>query len=264
MNLGRLKVQEPCTRFGSWLAALERRHLADLRVQEVTRALRALSADYVRRRDRVREDGSGALEGRGKRAAFVLYYAPLHFLIVREIVRAIGDTTPLARIVDIGCGTGAAGAAWAAELNPPPEILGIDRLGWALGEAAFTYRHFGLRHRVGRGDLSRLERAADAGPVGFLAAYAINELDDAARAGVRDLLLEHARRGAAVLIVEPIARGVAPWWRDWVAAFEGVRGRADEWRFALPLPERVRTLARAAGLDAREQTARSIWVPWVP
>jgi hypothetical protein len=33
-----------------WVAALEERHLADLRVPEVTKALRALSSAYVERR----------------------------------------------------------------------------------------------------------------------------------------------------------------------------------------------------------------------
>ena len=36
--------------FADWIAALEARHLADLRVPEVTRALRALSSAYVQRR----------------------------------------------------------------------------------------------------------------------------------------------------------------------------------------------------------------------
>jgi hypothetical protein len=47
---------------------------------ELGRALRALSSCYIERRGKL---GDGhALEGRGKRAAFALYYAPLHFLIV--------------------------------------------------------------------------------------------------------------------------------------------------------------------------------------
>ncbi len=61
-----------------------------------------------------------------------------------------------------------------------------------------------------------------------------------------------------MLIVEPIARGVAPWWRDWAAAFRCEGGRADEWRFTEPLPESLRALDRAAGLDHHEQTARSL------
>jgi hypothetical protein len=247
--------------FDAWMAALDERHLADLRVQEVTRALRALSVDYVRRRARVREPGSRALEGRGKRAAFALYYAPLHFLVTRQILRAVGAGVARDTIVDLGCGTGAAGAAWALEMEPRAEVVGIDRLGWALEEAGFTYRHFGLRHRVRRGDLSRIEPGARGRATGYVAAFAVNELDAASRDALRNALNEQARAGAAVLVVEPIARAIAPWWRDWATSFGAIGGRADEWRFTLPLPERVRTLARAAGLGEREQKCRSIWVP---
>jgi hypothetical protein len=38
-----------------WLTALEARHFSDLTFQEVSRSLRALSATYVERRDRLRE-----------------------------------------------------------------------------------------------------------------------------------------------------------------------------------------------------------------
>src|SRR5206468_3788335 len=94
-----------------WLTALEQRHFSSLTFQEVSRALRALSATYVERRDRLRE--GAALSGAGKRAAFAVFYGPLHYLLVREIVGALrgpavsGPTT----LIDLGCGTGAAGAA---------------------------------------------------------------------------------------------------------------------------------------------------------
>src|SRR5213075_608111 len=69
--------------FDDWVAALEKRHLADLRVAEVTRALRALSSAYVERRHRMARGGS--LDSAGKRAAFALFYAPLHFLAVTRV-----------------------------------------------------------------------------------------------------------------------------------------------------------------------------------
>src|SRR5688572_25893030 len=98
----------------SWLAALDERHLADLTPSEVARALRALSSCYVERRGKLAS--GGALDSAGKRAAFALFYAPLHFFVVREIVRALpGAPARLSRIVDLGCGTGAAGAAWCLE-----------------------------------------------------------------------------------------------------------------------------------------------------
>jgi hypothetical protein len=39
-----------------------------------------------------------------------------------------------------------------------------------------------------------------------------------------------------------------------------VGGRADEWRFRAELPPIVAKLDRAAGLDHRELTARSLWI----
>jgi hypothetical protein len=64
-----------------------------------------------------------------------------------------------------------------------------------------------------------------------------------------------------VLVVEPLARSAAPWWAGWQHAFAGAGGRADEWRFRIELPEIVAKLDRAAGLDHRELTARSLWIP---
>ena len=76
--------------FHEWLAALEARHLSDLRVQEVTRALRALSSAYVQRRGPAI---SRSLDTAGKRAAFALFYAPLHLLTTDLVVRALGAET---------------------------------------------------------------------------------------------------------------------------------------------------------------------------
>ena len=73
--------------FDRWMTALEARHLAELTFPEVSRALRALSSAYVERRARL---GQGAaLSGAGKRAAFALFYGPLHYLILRHIASAI-------------------------------------------------------------------------------------------------------------------------------------------------------------------------------
>ena len=56
----------------------------------------------------------GALDSAGKRAAFALFYAPLHFIAVTEVIRALATSREApATILDLGCGTGAAGAAWA-------------------------------------------------------------------------------------------------------------------------------------------------------
>ncbi len=244
-------------RFAGWLEALEARHLRDLTFREVARALRALSSAYVERRGRLPE--GAALGGAGKRAAFALFYGPLHYLLVRAIVAALpGASDALPRIVDLGCGTGAAGAAWAMGCARPPAVLGIDRHPWALAEAARTYSDFGLAGRTRQGDVAGAP-LPDA-RCALVAAFTVNELDDVRRERLRDRCLNRAARGDAVLIVEPIARSVVPWWAGWERAFAAAGGRADEWRVRTELPAIVAKLDRAAGLDHRELTGRSLWI----
>lgn len=242
----------------AWLAALEARHLADLTFPEVSRALRALSSCYVERRSRL---GRGAaLDGAGKRAAFALFYGPLHFLLVRHIVAELGAT--LGRgvtIMDLGCGTGVGGAAWAIESGGAPALAGIDRHPWAVREAEWAWRALGLRGRASVGDATktRLPR----GPLAILAAFAVNEWPAPARDEMLDRLRDAVTHGHALLVIEPLAGGVAPWWREWVAVFTPAGGRADEWRLRTPLPDIVSRLDRAVGLDHREITGQSIYVP---
>lgn len=243
------------------MEALQERHLADLRFAEVARALRALSSSYVERRAALR--GGAALEGRGKRAAFALFYGPLHFIIVSRILReVIRVDSAVTRVIDLGCGTGAAGSAWALALPLHPAVHGVDRHPWAVSEARWTYRMLGLRGRAAQGDASRAPLPGQA--AGIVVAYTTNELAEAARGALLERLLDASRRGAQVLVVEPIAGAVTPWWPDWQRAFEQAGGRSDEWRFAAALPEPVRRLDRAAGLDHRELTAKSLWVDPCP
>ena len=94
----------------------------------------------------------------------------------------------------------------------------------------------------------------------MVAAFTLNELDEPDRERLRPRLLDAARAGAAVLIVEPIARRSLPWWAAWARAFAFAGGRADEWRFPTRRPDLVARLDRAAGLDHRELTCRSLWL----
>jgi hypothetical protein len=241
----------------AWLGALEERHLADLRPAEVARALRALSSAYVERRDRLAR--GAALDGAGKRAAFALFYGPFHFLIVRAIVRALAAADArISLIADLGCGTGVAGAAWALECAPRPRVFGLERHPWAAEEARWTCRTLGLDAEVRCGDLARVRLPGRVSAV--VAAYTVNELPGDARSRLlRELLAAHAR-GAAALIVEPIAKSAVPWWPEWAAAMRGAGGREDEWRFPVELPGITGRLGRAAGLDHRELTARSLYL----
>ena len=243
--------------FTVWLEALADRHLASLRVQEVTRALRALSSAYVERRANRR----GALDTAGKRAAFALFYAPLHFLAVRCVVDACGAASPPPRaILDVGCGSGAAGAAWALAAGGGPPVAGIDRHPWAVAEARWTYRVCRLRGRARVGHAAHRPLRVGRGSA-VVAAYLLNEMAGEARAALEQRLLDAAGRGARVLIVEPISRRITPWWAE---AAERVRqrgGREDDWKVRVELPERLRLLDRAAGLDHRVLTCRSLYLP---
>jgi precorrin-6B methylase 2 len=242
-----------------WLQALDARHFSDLTFQEVARALRALSSTYVERRGGIRE--GAALSGAGKRAAFALFYGPLHYLLVREIVRSLDvlSGSPAATLIDLGCGTGAAGAAWA-EACPggmsTPQVVGIDIHPWTLTEAAWTYRQFGLRAKTVRADVATATLPKS--PAMILAAFTVNELSDEGRATLLPRLMERAAQGDRVLIVEPLARSVARWWSRWEQEFGAAGGRADEWRFHVDLPPLVAKLDRAAGLNHRELTGRSL------
>ena len=243
--------------------ALEARHLSDLRFPEVSRALRALSSAYVERRTRLSE--GAALSGAGKRAAFALFYGPLHYLLVREIVNRLpGATAPAVTLVDLGCGTGVSGAAWAGvwAASPAsavrPRIIGIDRHPWALGEAAWTYRAFGLDARTRQADAATAPLPRS--PALILAAFAMNEVLDAPRHALLNRLLVRAADGDRVLIVEPLAGFVTPWWGHWRDVFVAAGGRADEWRVRVELPSIVAKLDRAAGLNHRELTGRSLWL----
>jgi len=247
-------------KLNTWLVAAERRYLADLRVPEITRALRALSSAYVERR----KHGSGrrvhgALDTAGKRAAFALYYAPLHFIAVSEAVRALRATmSPPRSILDLGCGTGAAGAAWAVAAGSTPTVVGIDRHPWAVSEARWTFAQLGLDGQAKQGDVERLRASHPRECV--IAAYTLNELSDAARDRVEQQLCERARQGGRVLIVEPLARGVVPWWPDMAQRVTALGGRVDEWKLTVEVPPIVRLLGTAAGLNYRELRFQTLFL----
>lgn len=250
-----------------WLGALHTRHVAPYRPQEFTRALRALSARYVERRSELA--GRSALDSAGKRSAFAAFYAPLHYLTIREIVRALPEVArEVAHITDLGCGTGVGAAAWQdARENSRPrvQVVGIDQNQWALDEAKWNWQQLGVDGRAKRADLiaeippAHPARPAPPAPPALLLAWSINELPRHAQAQLLPLLIAFARERGHVLIVEPLARGAAPWWDGWASAFTKIGGRADEWKFRVELPPMLKELSARAGFQRDYLGARSMW-----
>jgi Methyltransferase small domain len=236
------------------MAALEARHRASFTSAEFLKALRALSVRYVQRRGAL--PARSPLDTAGKRAAFAAFYAPLHFMTVTEIVRSLGaGARPLDAIVDLGCGTGVASAAWSLALSRQARIHGVDMHSWALGEAEWNWKQFGLHGRTRRADLvgavegllgrrgDRLDRT------GVIAAWSVNELPRPSQDRLLPSLVALGERGACVVLVEPLSRLTTPWWAVWASAFLAAGGRADEWKFAVQVPASLAALDEAAGFQ---------------
>jgi SAM-dependent methyltransferase len=250
-----------------WLDAAIARHTQSFSASEFLKAVRALSARYVEQRADL--PSRSPLDSPGKRAAFAGFVAPLHYLTVRRVLAAIGAAhSPVERVLDLGCGTGVAAAAWQAETGGSSLLIGVDQAGWALDEAKWNWRMQGYRHTARRQSL--LDAASFSGPrrhadalarTAIVLAWSVNEIAAADRATLLQCLFEAHTRGAKVLVLEPLARTAVPWWDDWAAHVEAKGGRVDTWKFAADLPDRLAQLDRAAGFRREHLSARSLWLP---
>jgi len=249
----------------AWMTALRERHVEPLGRPAFLKAVRALSVRYVERRHTL--DSRSAINSAGKRAAFAAFYAPVHFLATQLIVRELqlADGT-IDTIVDLGCGTGVAGAAWALSSPERPALTGIDANPWAVDETNWTWRTLGLTGRARRGDIVRTvlrlpqasRRSSGAG-TGIALGWAVNELGDDARHTLLPALLDLARRDASILVIEPIARRAAPWWNDWAASFGDLGGLAREWNWELGATG-LADLNREAGFRRESLSVRSLCI----
>lgn len=249
----------------AWVRALIERHTAPYSRPEFLKAVRALSSRYVE--DRARLGARSPLDSAGKRAAFAGFYAPLHYFTTRALLRALPPPPPVSRILDLGCGTGVAGLAWANTVSSAAAITGVDQSAWALDEMRWNALALGVACRTRRTSLvGALEhelagggRAALRG-TGVVCAWSVNELARQERDRVLSGLLAARERGAAVLVVEPLAMSAVPWWETWRTPVTAAGGRADEWRFEPDLPQQLADLDEAAGFRRDSLTARSFWL----
>lgn len=254
--------------FARWLGETVARHSPPLRFAEVRKGVQALSSLYVERRATPRGGGgiaARATDGAAKRAALATFYAPLHFLVAHAASAALGDAR-VRCVHDLGCGTGAAGAAVARALAhtsgaPPPALSGLDVSGWSLGEARATWRAFGVRGRGRRGALpGAFPKRVGGGDV-LVLAFVANELAPNERSALFGRLREALARGAGLLLLEPLARDIAPWWDELAAALVPLGATTSEPRAQLVRPAWIARLDEASGLDHRELGARALVAP---
>jgi SAM-dependent methyltransferase len=251
---------EVADKTGRYLLALIDRHLKNLRFSEVTKGLRALSVNYVE----AREDSglARALDGRGKQAAFALYYGATHFLATGALVRDfdLGFSGPApATILDLGCGTGVCGAAWALCSSGPTRVIGADRSSFALHEARWTYATLRLKADTTRSiedALSSLRR-----PEAVVLGWALNELDEAKRDLIAARLVPWVAKGSRLLVIEPVSKRVAPWWREWTSRFPPAQASVLERSLPRDLPPPLALLAKSAGLSQDPLVVRVLVAP---
>ena len=214
----------------------------------------------VRCRRRMSSAGGRLSEERplpaGKRAAFALFYGPLHYLLVRRLRKAAAG-----RDAD-GAVARRPGWHWrfrrrmGGNGRSAPRVLGIDRHPWALVEADHL-----PRIRTERGRSAPTRRPCSDIPGAHLAAFALNELPEASRDALLSRLSAVERRATACSSSSRLRALSHP--VETAGGCDRVGGRTRrQWRF-VSLPPIVAKLDRAAGLNHRELTARSLWLPSV-
>jgi hypothetical protein len=249
---------EIAVRFEAWIPAAAGR--AELRFPEIRKGVQALSARYVEGRSGSGV-ASGALGGAGLRAAFASFYAPLHFLTAWAAATALPASlrAGVARIVDLGAGTGAVGAALALAAGGA-EVLALDRSAWALGEARHTFAALAVRGRTRRARLPAGLPPLAAGDL-VAAGWLLNEGGVELRRGCASAFARALRAGAHVLVLEPLARGAAPWWDDFAAALAPAGAKSALFKWTCERPPWIERLDEASGLDHREIGARVLFGP---
>ncbi len=245
--------------FDAWAEESFARHAGALNFSELRKGVQAVQDVY----------GSGEIgaersrrlaEGAGKRAALATFFAQLSFLTMHHAAEMLDLTawSPVRRVIDVGCGTGAAGTALALALGGIP-VEAVDRSGWALDEAVRTGRAFGLDVRRRRGDLPQVLGRPGRGEL-LVCAWTFRELDPEVRSSLRRTLEGALRRGARLVVAEEpgVARG---WWQRLGATFAPHGVREEIIRVAIDRPKLVREIDRAARLDHQVLGARVLAGP---
>ena len=128
-----------------WVEAAHKQWASALTFKELRKGVQAVSDLYVHKRARGGLS-KRAIDGRGKRAAFAVYYGGLHLLLVQSWTH-LRPPPGTVDVADVGCGSGVVGAGiarWAGA----SQLMASDIRGDHLQVAAWTARRLGLRART--------------------------------------------------------------------------------------------------------------------
>lgn len=241
----------------SWVDAAHTRWAADLQFRELRRGVQAVSNLYVHKRN-TRALSDKAADGRGKRAAFVVYYGGLHLVLTQEWMRE-HPAERVDTVFDFGCGPGVVGAA-AGRWTGCGRVEASDRLGRHLEVAAWTGRQLGVRTKTRKASLPQaVERTRGPGLLTF--GWVLNELSDDDRRDTLTAVVRRLQAGAGALIFAPLSLRASPWWPEAVRTIRQVRPDCldQEYRCQPDLPQLLSDLDRAARLDHRTLGARVLY-----
>ena len=86
--------------------------------------------------------------------------------------------------------------------------------------------------------------------------WLVNELEATEREELLGALLRSVEAGAKLLLLEPLAGGVSPWWSEWEPRFAGAGVAAGQGKWKVDRPAWVEQMDRASALDHRSVGAR--------
>jgi SAM-dependent methyltransferase len=231
-----------------------------LEFRELRRGAQAVSDVYVHKRK------SGAIaqraaDGRGKRAAFIVYYGGLHLLLVQHWMEQ--RPAPIVeRVLDHGCGPGVVGAA-AARWCGGARLTASDRVGRHLEVASWTGRHFGLKVQTRKQNLPGAIGIPSV-PSLLIFGWVLNELSDPERQSSIERMARAIRAGSGALVFAPLSLRASPWWPDLARSLRRVRADGlieEEYRFQPDRPRLIADLDRATRLNHQSLGARVLYVP---
>jgi hypothetical protein len=158
------------------------------------------------------------------------------------------------RVVDLGAGTGAVGAALALACGAT-RVLALDRSSWALGEARRSFAALGVAGRTRRAELPAGVPRTRPGDL-LCAGWTLNECRPELRERIVTQLTRALDAGRGCLDPWPAPLPVV----GRLAASLAPRG-FERLQVAIERPDWIERLDQAAGLDHREIGARVLWGP---